>query len=58
MEGNSLAFEQIGGLLKRLKIPRDGTTSHLIDADRDVKYIKQWNAHNKESKKSFEFCSC
>ena len=58
MEGNSLGSEQIGGSIKRLKIPKYGMTSHLIDADRDVKYVKQWNAHNKESKNSFEFCSC
>ena len=58
MENISLAYEQIGGLIKRLKISKDGTTSYLIDTDRDVKYIKQWNAHNKDSKNSFEFCSC
>ena len=50
MEDISLAYEQIGGLIKLLEILKDGTTSHLIDSDRDVKYIKQQNAHNKESK--------
>ena len=58
MEDISLAYEQIGGLIKRLEILKDGTLNHLIDADRDVKCIKQWNAHNKESKNSFEFCAC
>ena len=48
MEGTSLAYELIGGLIKRLQISKDGTTSHLIDANRDLEYIKQWNAHNKE----------
>ena len=41
MEDISLAYEQIGGLIKLLEILKDGTTSHLIDSDRDVKYIKQ-----------------
>ena len=36
MEDISLASEQIGGLIKRLEISKDGTTSHLIDADRDL----------------------
>ena len=58
MEDISLAYEQIGGLIKRLEILKDGTTSHLIDSDREVKYMKQWNAHNKEGKNSFQFCVC
>ena len=48
IEGTSLAYELIGGLIKRLKISKDGTLNHLIDADRDLEYIKQWNAHNNE----------
>ena len=48
MEGTSLAYELIGGLIKRLKISKDGTVNHLIDADRDLEYIKQWNANNKD----------
>ena len=48
MEGTSLVYELIGGLIKRLKISKDGTLNHLIDADRDLEYIKQWNAHNSE----------
>ena len=34
MEGTSLACELIGGLIKRLKILKDGTINHLIDANR------------------------
>ena len=41
MEDISLAYEKIGGLIKRLEISKDGTTSHLIDSDRDLEYIKQ-----------------
>ena len=55
MEDISLAYEETGGLIKRLEISKDGATSHLIDSDRDLEYIKQWNAHNKESKNSFNF---
>ena len=58
MEDISLPYEQIAGLIKRLEISKDGSTSHLIDSDRDLEYIKQWNAHNKESKNSLECCSC
>ena len=29
-------------------VQQDGTINHLIDANRDLEYIKQWNAHNKE----------
>ena len=48
MEGTLLTYELIGGLIKRLKISMDGTLNHIIDADRDLENIKQWNAHNKE----------
>ena len=57
MEGTLLAYELIGGLIKRLKISKDGTLNHLIDADRDLEYIKQWNAHNKEVIQPFRIAS-
>lgn len=38
MEDISLAHEQIGGLIERLEISKDGT-NYLIDTDKELKYI-------------------
>ena len=35
-------------ILANVFVQQDGTINHLIDANRDLEYIKQWNAHNKE----------
>lgn len=42
MEDVSLAYNQIGELIKRLEMSKDGTTDCLIDEDKDLEYIKQW----------------
>ena len=53
MEDISLAYEQIGGLIKRLETSKDGTTDYLIDADKDLEYIKQWTANHKKDLEPF-----
>lgn len=35
-EDVSLAYEQIGGLIKRLELSKDGTTDYLIDTGKDL----------------------
>jgi len=52
-EDISLAYEQTGGLIKRLEILKDGTTDYLIDTGKDLEYIKQWTADHKEAIKPF-----
>ena len=47
MEDISLAYEQIGGLIERLEISKDGTTDYLIDTDKKLTYIQQWTADHK-----------
>ena len=48
MKDISLAYDQIGELIQRLERSRDGTTDYLIEMDKDLEYIKQWTADNKE----------
>ena len=52
-EDVSLAYNQIGELIKRLEMSKDGTSDCLIDADKDLEYIKQWNADHKEDLQPF-----
>ena len=52
-ENVSLAYIQIGELIKRLETAKDGTTDCLIVEDKDVEYIKQWTADHKEDLKPF-----
>ena len=52
-EDVSLAYEQIGGLIKRLELSKDGTTDYLIDMGKDLEYIKQWTADHKEAIQRF-----
>ena len=42
------AYEQIGELIKRLEKSKDATADYLMEADKDLEYIKQWTMDPKE----------
>ena len=47
VEDVTLAYEQIGGIISRLEKSKDGTTDYLIESDKPLEYIKQWNTDHK-----------
>ena len=52
-EDVSVAYEQIGELVKRLEKAKDATTDCLMEEDKDLEYIKQWTTDHKEDLRPF-----
>ena len=46
-EDVSIAYEQIGELIKRLEKCKDETAEYLLEADKDFEHIKQWTMEQK-----------
>ncbi|XP_002734893.1 uncharacterized protein LOC100366659 [Saccoglossus kowalevskii] len=45
----TMAYEQVGELLKRLEHSRDQTTEYLLDKESELEYVKQWTTTQKAS---------
>ena len=42
-----LAYEKISESIKRLELSKDGALQTLVDNDKDLEYVKEWSAKQK-----------
>ena len=49
----TLAHEKIVQSIKQLELSKDNTLKSLLDSDKDLEYIKDWSAKQKDSLAQF-----